>query len=53
MEQVRRNTTSGDSKKLYRSPEARVDLVKAQGVLCGSNDPIREYDYGTGGFNEA
>lgn len=53
MEKVKHGNAAGDSVKRYRSPETRVVFVKAQGVLCGSNDSMREYDYGNGGFGEA
>ncbi len=45
------NTT--DSRLCYRSPKIRVIEVKVHSVLCGSNDPMREYDYGDGGFGDA
>ena len=44
MEQVKHNTASGDSVKRYASPEAKVVFVKAQGVLCQSNEPMGEND---------
>lgn len=38
----------------YRSPEVKVIFVKTQGILCFSdgNEPMREYDFGDGGFGE-
>ncbi len=38
----------------YRSPEVKVLFIKAQRVLCQSpgNEPMREHDYGDGGFSE-
>ncbi len=39
--------------KRYTSPTVKVVFVKAQGVLCESgNEPMRELDYGNGGFSE-
>ena len=37
MEQIKHDTVAGGCVNLYRSPEARVTFVKAQGVLCVSN----------------
>lgn len=51
---IDKTTNSIDIKLHYRSPEVRVVFVKAQGLLCqSSNEPMREYDYGDGGFGEA
>lgn len=37
----------------YRSPQVKAIVVKVQGVLCQSgNEPMREVDYGDGGFSE-
>ena len=38
----------------YKAPQAKVIEVKAQQVLCQSNgnEPMREVDYGGGGFGE-
>ncbi len=54
MEQVKHDATAGDSLKRYVSPKAMAVFVKAQGMLCQSNgnEPMREYDYGNGGFGE-
>ena len=43
-----------DSGKDYRAPRAKVVEVGVQGMLCQSlgNAPMREYDYGNGGFDE-
>lgn len=48
-------TILGDnSMKQYASPRTTVVFVKAQRVLCNSNgnEPMREVDYGDGGFVE-
>ena len=41
-----------DSRKDYNAPQAEAIEVNAQNVLCQSNgnEPMREYDYGDGGF---
>ena len=44
--------SQGTKPKLRVCAYCRVSS-KAQGVLCGSNDSMREYDYGNGGFGEA
>ena len=38
----------------YRAPQVKVIEVKARGILCQSpgNEPMREVDYGDGGFGE-
>ena len=37
----------------YLSPQTKVLFIKSQGVLCLSgNEPMREHDYGNGGFSE-
>lgn len=42
-----------DRSGLYTSPQVRVISVNVQNVLCQSgNGPMREYDYGNGGFSE-
>ena len=54
MEQTKYIAAAENNVKWYRGPEVRVVFVKAQGMLCDSNgnDPMREYDYGNGGFGE-
>lgn len=45
------NRDTSDKARQYCSPEVKVIPVKAQGMLCQSgNEPMREYDYGDGGF---
>ena len=42
-----------DSKKIYRTPQAKVIEVNIKSVLClSSNEPMKEVDYGNGGFIE-
>lgn len=42
-----------DSKKEYKTPQTEVIEVNVQGVLCQSvNEPMKEVDYGNGGFTE-
>lgn len=43
-----------DSMLRYRSPMINVIEIKSQNVLCQSNgnEPMREVDYGNGGFEE-
>ncbi len=39
-----------DIRLRYRSPEITVIEVKVHSVLCASNGPMGEHDYGDGGF---
>ncbi len=43
-----------DSEEVYKAPQVKVIEIKVQSVLCQSpgNEPMREYDYGDGGFSE-
>lgn len=53
MEQARYDTAAVDSVKRYASPEIKVVLMSSLNVLCQSgNEPMREADYGDGGFGE-
>lgn len=45
------NNNFTPEERQYRSPEVRVVFVRAQGVLCQSG-PMREQDYGDGGFHQ-
>ena len=44
MELAKHSTTDENSVKRYASPTAKVVFVKAQRVLCQSNEPMGEND---------